>query len=246
MTDTALPPSRPVPGSLGRLGVIQPAPGLMLEAEWMQAVPPGIAFPVTRLALHGATPDGYAAMAGEAPGAAAVLANAGADVIGYACGLGSLIDGPDAERALMERLSVAAGGIPVIGMAQAAVAAMRHHGARRVTLLTPYDAGMNGWVQRYLEACGLSVAGTFGFPVQGAVAAAGLRPSQTVLAAKDAVAGAATDLLWIPCSNVRTMDLAVAIQAVTGCICLSSNTALLAAMLARLETVRTARPAAPR
>ena len=38
------------PGSRGRLGIIQPAPGLMLEAEWMRAVPPGVAFPVSRRA----------------------------------------------------------------------------------------------------------------------------------------------------------------------------------------------------
>ena len=206
----------------------------MLEAEWMQAVPPGVAFPVTRLALYGATEADYADMADRAPEAAAILANAGADVIGYACGIGSLYRGPAAERALMDRLSSAAGGRRVIGMAEAALSEVKRLGAKRITLLTPYAAPVNALVQSYAEACGVSVAATVGLPVASAIAAAGLDPEQTVQAAIGAVAAAPTDLVWIPCSNVRAIDLCDRIRDETGCPCISSNQALLTVMLAQL------------
>jgi maleate isomerase len=206
----------------------------MLEAEWMRAVPPGVAFPVTRLALSGASEADYADMAGRAPDAAAILANAGADVIGYACGIGSLYRGPVAERALMERLTDAAGGRRVIGMAEAALSEVKRLGARRVTLLTPYAASVNALVQSYVEACNVSVAATVSLPVASAIAAAGLRPEQTVQAAVKAVAAAYTDLVWIPCSNVRAIDLCHQIEVETGCPCISSNQALLTVMLAQL------------
>ena len=206
----------------------------MLEAEWMRAVPPGVAFPVTRIALHGSTEADYAAMADQAPQAAAILANAGADIIGYACGVGSLHRGPAFERALIERLSKAAGGRPVVGMAEAALSEIRRLGAHRVTLLTPYDAPVNALVQAYAEACGIAIAAIERLPVANAVEAAGLTPEQTTRAAAVAVAAAPTDLLWIPCGNVRAIDLCSRIHAETGCPCISSNQALLAVMLAQL------------
>ncbi len=222
------------PGSRGRLGVIQPAPGLMLDAEWTAAVPPGVAFPVTRLALCGGTAADYARMAEQAPAAAAILANAGAHVIGYACGIGSLYRGPGLERALMERLTEAAGGIRVVGMAEAALAEIKRLGARRITLLTPYPAPVNALVQRYAEDSGVAVAAVARLPVANAVEAAGLRAEQTIAAAAAAVALAPTDLVWIPCGNVRAIALSARIEADTGCPCLSSNQALLTAMLAVL------------
>jgi maleate isomerase len=224
----------PEPGSRGRLGIIQPAPGLMLEAEWMRAVPPGVAFPVTRLALHGATAADYADMGDRAPEAAAILANAGADVIGYACGVGSLYRGPVYERNLMDRLSEAASGRRVVGMAEAALSEIHRLGAKRVTLLTPYAAPVNALVQSYAEACGITIAAIVSLPVASAIAAAGLRPEQTMQAAAEAALVAPTDLIWIPCSNVRAVDLCPRIQAETGCPCVSSNQALLSVMLALL------------
>jgi maleate isomerase len=226
------------PGISGRLGVIQPAPGLMLEAEWARAMPPGVAFPVTRLTLHGATADDYADMAERAPEAAAILANAGADVIAYACGIGSLYRGPAHERALMDRLSAAAGGIPVIGMAEAALGEIKRVGARRITLLTPYAAPVNALVRAYAEACGMTIAAVASLPVESAIAAAGLRPEQTIAAAAASVAMAPTDLLWIPCSNVRAFDLCDRITSELGCPCISSNRALLTVVLDRLERSR--------
>ncbi len=207
----------------------------MLEAEWAKAVPPGVAFPVTRIALHGSTEADYAAMSEQAPEAAAILANAGADVIGYACGIGSLYRGPAFERAFLDRLSKAAGGRPVVGMAEAALSEIKRLGARRVTLLTPYAASVNALVQAYAEACGVAISAIAGLPVVNAVEAAGLTPESTMRAAAAAIAAAATDLLWIPCGNVRAIDLCPRIHAETGCPCISSNQALLAVMLAKLS-----------
>ena len=131
-------------------------------------------------------------------------------------------------------------GRPVIGMAEAALAEIKRLGAQRITLLTPYDAAVNALVQAYVEACGLTVAAIAGLPVASAIAAAGLHPEQTIAAAAEAVAIAPTDLLWIPCSNVRALDLCGRMTREFGCPCLSSNRALLTVMLARLERGRQA------
>jgi maleate isomerase len=222
------------PGKSGRIGVIQPSPGLMLEAEWARAMPEGVAFPVTRLVLHGATRADYAAMAMRAPDAAAILANARVDIIAYACGIGSLAEGPGAERTLMRTLQDAAGGIRVVGMAEAAMTALRAHHARRVTLLTPYAAEINALVEAYLVACGFEVAAIAGLPTTSPIAAAGLQPQQIVQAAGEAARLAPTDAIWIPCSNVRTIDTIPAIERAIGMPCVSSNKAMLDSALGHL------------
>jgi maleate isomerase len=225
-----MPDARPQrrPGWRGRIGVIQPAPGLMLEAEWQLYMPEGVAFPVTRLPLQGGQPDHYAAMAALAPDAAATLANAAASVIVYACGIGSLYQGPAAERALMERLAAAAGGVRVLGMAAAAVSAIRHIGATRIALLTPYPDSVNALVERYLRDCGLQPAGTSSLPTQSAITAVDLLPEQTYEAARTAMRRfGEADLLWLPCSNVRSLGLIDAIEHATGRPMVSSTQALL-------------------
>ncbi len=186
------------PSARGRIAVIQPAPGLMLEAEWMTAVPVGGTYPMTRLALKGATQADYAAMTVRVPEAAAILANAGAGIIGYAGGIKSLAEGPEAEQALMDQVLIAAVGIRAVRMAEAAEIRMRARRVNRSTLITPYAHDINALVQAYLVSSGVSMA---------AIAAAGFGGAEIIAAARTAVAMAAIEMLWIPCSSVSAIGL---------------------------------------
>ena len=216
------------PGWRGRIGVIQPAPGLMLEYEWARLLPEGVAAPFTRVALAGGMPKDYLVMADAAPGAAATLANAGAGVIAYACGVGSMHEGPEREAQLMRTLAAAAGGRTVLGMGEAAVAAMRHLGARRIALLTPYSDAINALVAEYLSACGLEASGIRKLPVPDAIAAAALQPPQTIAAALAALdQSPQADVLWNVCSNVRSFDVIAPVERASGRAMVSSNQALL-------------------
>jgi maleate isomerase len=216
------------PGWRGRIGVIQPAPGLMLEYEWARLLPEGVAAPFTRVPLKGGTPRDYLDMADASPDAAATLVNAGAGVIAYACGVGSMIEGPAPENRLMQRLAAAADGRTVLGMGQAAVAAMRHLGARQVAVLTPYSDAINQRVADYLKACDLEVTGICKLPVADAIAAAGLQPAETIASALAALQQLPqADLLWSTCSNVRTEGVIATVEHASGRVMVSSNQALL-------------------
>jgi maleate isomerase len=216
------------PGWRGRIGVIQPAPGLMLEHEWARLLPAGVAAPFTRVPLAGGEPHDYLTMADLSPDAAATLANAGAGVIAYACGVGSMHQGPARESLLMQTLAAAAGGRVVVGMGQAAVAAMRHLEAHRIAVLTPYSDTVNELVTEYLLACGLEVSGIYKLPVANAIAAAGLKPAQAIAAALAALhESPQADLLWSACSNVRSLEVIAAVERASGRLMVSSNQALL-------------------
>jgi len=214
------------PGARGRIGVIQPAPGVMLEHEWPAFLPPEVLFPVGRIRMTSASAQGYAQMAQVAPEMARDLAFAGAGVIAYACTIGSLFAGVEAERELIAALAEASGK-PAISLAATCIAALRAVGASRLAIMTPYSAETNGWVADYVEAQGLAVAGFLTTPL--AIADVGsMGPAEIAafaLAEMERLPEA--DALWIPCTAIQTMDAIAAIEAATGLPVVSGTQALL-------------------
>jgi maleate isomerase len=214
------------PGGRGRIGVIQPAPGIMIEHEWPRWLPPGVLFPVGRIRMTAATVDGYAAMALAAPRVAQDLASAGAGVVAYACTIGSLFAGADAETAMVTAMG-AASGKPAISLAATCVEACRLLGGSRLAIITPYDAPTNRLVQTYAEQAGFVVAGFITTPV-GIAQIGAIAPEQIAALAIAAMAQIAdADCLWIPCTAIQTMPVIATIEAVTGKPVISGVQALL-------------------
>lgn len=221
---TAAPPYRP--GARGRIGVIQPAPGVMLEHEWPRWLPDGLLFPIGRLRMPAPTMEGYAAMAAAAPVVSRDLASAGVGVVAYACTVGSLSGGREAEVALVDALAAAA-GVPAISLADASVLALRAVGATRIAILTPYSAETNGWVADYARVRGFTVAAVLPTPV-GIAGVGDLSPAAIVAVAVHALADFPdVDALWIPCTAIATLDAIAAIEAVARRPVVSGSQALL-------------------
>ncbi|MFM6829414.1 MAG: hypothetical protein ACKOVA_03600 [Novosphingobium sp.] len=218
---------RRAPGARGRIGIIQPAPGVMLEHEWPRWLPPEVLFPVGRIRMPGATSAAYAQMAAAAPEMARDLAFAGAGVIAYACTIGSLFAGAQAERDLLTALSEAAGGKPAIGLAATCASALRAVGGRRLAIMTPYSSETNGWVADYAEAEGFAVDSFLTTPV-GIVEVGNIQPPEIAAFAIAAMAQRPdADALWIPCTAIQTMDAIATIEAVTGRPVISGTQALM-------------------
>ncbi len=214
------------PGARGRIGVIQPAPGVMLEYEWPRWLPAEVLFPVGRIRMSAPTAAGYAEIASKAPDTARDLASAGAGVIAYACTIGSLFAGIAAEEALVAALT-AASGRPAISLARTCAAALRRVGATRLAIMTPYTPEANGWVARYIEARGFAVAGFIATPVS-IVTVGDLPPAEiTALAVTGLAAMPSADALWIPCTAIQTMAAIAGIEAATGLPVISGTQAML-------------------
>jgi maleate cis-trans isomerase len=206
----------------------------MLEHEWPAWLPPEVLFPVGRLRMPGVDRDAYAAMAAAAPEVARDLAAAGASVVAYACALGSVYDGPEAEGTLAAALAAAAGR-PAVTLGAACVAALRRVGARRPAILTPYGEAANRRVTDYATACGLTPEGPIATPVDMATVG-DLSPAAVVAIAVEAIAACPhADSLWIPCTALQTLDAIEAIEAVAGRPVVSGSQALLWRSLEILE-----------
>jgi maleate isomerase len=214
------------PGWRGRIGIIQPSPGVMLEYEWPRWLPDEVLFPVARVSMSQASAEGYRGVVEQAPAAASELARAGAGVVAFACTIGSLFEGAAAEQELVERMAKAS-SLPALSLGSTSVKALRAVGASRVAVLTPYSDAVNAWVGDYLAACGIDTAGFIATPVD--IVTVGNLPAAEI--AEIAVQGmqrfADVDALWIPCTAIRTLEAIETIEARTGLPAISASQALL-------------------
>lgn len=209
----------------------------MLEHEWPRWLPSGVLFPVGRMRMPGADRAAYAAMAAAAPEVARDLASAGCSPIAYACTVGSVFAGAQAEQDMLAAISAAAGR-PALSLGAASMAALRQVGARRLLIVTPYGPETNGWVAAYASESGFAVEPVVTTPA--GIATIGDWPPAVVAAfAVDALNASAADALWLPCTAMQTLDAIDGIEAATGRPVVSGSQALLWQALGELGVAAT-------
>jgi maleate isomerase len=147
-----------------RLGMLLPSSNPVGEPEVAAMLPPGISLHTTRLKLAGSSPEELLAMTAKVEEGAALLADAGVDLIGFNCTAVSTFDEKMAEN-IRTRIS-AASGVPAISTADGILAGFQAIGVRRVVLLTPYIDAVNereiAFLARHdievLSHCGLGLS----------------------------------------------------------------------------------------
>ena len=84
------------------------------------------------------------------------------DIVAYGCTAAGFIGGPARDAEIQQKLA-AITGKPVVTTASAMIAVLRHIGAQRVAVVTPYLDLVNERLRAYLEQSGITVtqAGQF-------------------------------------------------------------------------------------
>ncbi|WP_068321372.1 maleate cis-trans isomerase family protein [Janibacter terrae] len=146
-----------------RVGLIVPSSNVTMETEIPamlrareQVAPERFTFHSARMRMKQVTPEELAAMDADSERAAAELADARVDVMGYACLVAIMSQGHGYHRTSEERLGRVAreetgGDLPVVSSAGALVEALEHLGASKVAVLTPYMKPLTATVCSYIE-----------------------------------------------------------------------------------------------
>lgn len=150
-------PPRPV-----RLGFLVPPGNPTVEPEMYRLAPEGVTVHFTRMVAsgptgtHGGQEERNRSQIAHLDECAALLAMVRPDVVVLAHTATSYTLGREQEATLMKRL---AGhyGMPFVTAFGSVVAALRHLGARRVALGTPYDEEMTRRGRAHLELHGVAV-----------------------------------------------------------------------------------------
>ncbi|MBI3076995.1 MAG: aspartate/glutamate racemase family protein [Deltaproteobacteria bacterium] len=211
-----------------QIGIILPSVNTIQEPELSRVVPEGVQLHFTRARLRGEDPDEFRRMEEEAPAAAELLADAGVDLIVFACTAASLYRGPGQDREIVGRIE-ARTGIRALTTSGAVLKAFGALGMRRIGLGSPYSDRMNRLEQGFFRGSGVEVLQMKGLGCRGGEMA--LVPPDEVTRTALAVNSPECDGIFLSCTNWRTLGIIEALEAELGKPVTSSNQATLWAAL---------------
>ncbi len=137
--------------------------------------------------------------------AAAPYTHTHPSVVVYGCTAAGFLAGAAGNQAIVDRLAQQTGA-PVVSTAGAMIEALRHSGARRVAVLTPYLKDVNDGLVAYVQAAGIEVGvlDSFLCPTMDALCAVTADEVEARALAMD-VSGC--DALFIACSQLPTLPV---------------------------------------
>ena len=199
-----------------RVGLILPSSNTTMEADLQQALAGRATVHTARMLLSDpVTRDGELRMLDEfAPPAARDLGTIDPDLVVFGCTSAGALRGAEADHQLREELAEAC-GVPVMGVLDSITKALRRLGAKRVSLLTPYEEPLTEAVAASLVADGFEVSAKHGLGCSENLAI-GRVPPEEIAAAAAEVTDPDSEALVIACTNFRAYEVRDQIADETG------------------------------
>jgi maleate isomerase len=227
-----------------RIGVMVPSTNTTFEADFQLVAPREVTIHGQRLWLTNDAEGqaGMDRMNGEIETGARYLATANVNVVAYGCTTGSFYRGPGYDRDLLATIEKAA-GVPAVAAAPAVVEGLRHFGARRVSVATPYPEWNNQRLRAYLEGSGFEVLNVEGEPHAAASGNQGINDHdpEEVVAFATRVCRPEADALLCSCTAWRSVEAVAEIERRTGKPVVTSNQASIWAAFRALKLSPTIR-----
>jgi maleate isomerase len=207
-------------GSRLRAGVLIPSGNSVAEPELRAMLPPEVSLMVTRLALRGSSKAELMRMLDRLEAASELLADAQVDIIVFHCTAVSTF-APELAGGIRERIR-AASGIDCFTTADAIVDALRHLGAKRVSLLTPYIGEVHDREIAFLEANGFGVDGSAHLGIDTNKEMATLAP-EAILAWAGGKISPSADACLISCTAIKSAPVIAPLERASDLPVLTSN-----------------------
>lgn len=189
-----------------RLGLMVPANNTTMEPELLAWLPGAhcttLRIPRGKGLLGPAEIPAYVAQALEL---AKGYDRAHTDIVAYGCTAAGFIGGPARDAAIQTELAKITGK-PVVTTASAMIAVLRHIGAKRIAVVTPYLDLVNERLRAYLEQSGITVLKLASFKAATTDELAAITPGQIKTLARETMTPDA-DAMFIACSQLPTKDI---------------------------------------
>ena len=127
------------------------------------------------------------------------------DIVAYGCTAAGFIGGPARDAEIQAALAKITGK-PVVTTAGAMIAVLRHIGAKRIAVVTPYLDLVNERLRAYLEQSGITVLKLASFKAETTDELAAITPAQITALARETMTPGA-DAMFIACSQLPTKDI---------------------------------------
>ena len=223
------PPHEPLEkiGARGRIGLVALGTDVNSETDLRRMLPDGVEIFTNRVANQNpVTAENLRAMAPDITRAAAgILPGDSLDLLIYACTSGTAVIGEQEVFRLLRAARPEWGELPCTTPVSAALAALAHFGAKRISLLTPYTEPVNRELAAFFHARGIAPLNVYGFGIAGDDEMSGVTRASIVRAARAACREDA-DLLFISCTALRAAQAVEEIEADIGKPVVTSNQAM--------------------
>jgi maleate cis-trans isomerase len=195
-----------------RVGLMVPINNTTMEPELTAWLPEGSTCRTLRIPRPRGllTPADLPAYLGQATALAREFAADLIDVVAYGCTAAGFMAGPDRDAEVAAELA-AITGRPVVTTASAMTAVLRHIGARRIALITPYLDPVNERLTAFVAAGGMSVTVLSSFHAQDVDQLAAITPDEIAVRARGIVRPG-IDAIFIACSQLPTRAVVPALE----------------------------------
>jgi len=224
-----------------RLGLIVPSSNTTMEHEFCRMVPSNATVHSERMKMsqYATTRNvkDLETMEVDSIRAAAYLADAMVQVIGYGCTSGSLARGHNHDNVIVSRIREAT-EIPAVTTSGAMVEALDFLKVKKLSVATPYCEEVNNMTVKFLESHGFHVlkveSGDFLNESPDNIKIGKQPPAVAYGLAKKAYMPEA-DGIFIGCTNFRTIEIIEKLESELKKPVVSSNTATLWSMLRKVS-----------
>lgn len=214
-------------GWRAKLGVIVPPTNTVNEAEWNRMAPEGVTIHSTRMPLHEDTTSeaGKKALHADIDRASKDLAQAGVDVVAYACTAGSMIHPVEALSEYM----TAQCGVGSVTTAGALLLALRSLKVKKIAVATPYHDALNAHERAFLTEAGFEVLSIKGLGI-GQNGPAEYRqiarvPPQVVYRHVKSADHPEAEAMLVSCTDFATLEMLPVLESELGKPVITSNQA---------------------
>lgn len=208
-----------------RIGLILPSTNTVMESELSRMVPEGISVHTTRVKLTATNPEGLKAMSVNAERAVDELESCLSDVMIYGCTSGSFLQGMEWEEQFRARLQSLASA-KILTTSYACRLALEAMGRRKVAIATPYIDSLNEAAKGYFTAAGYEIVNLQGLGIEVA-SNIGKNPPHISYRLGKEVVTPETELLFLSCTGLRTMEIVERLEQDLGIPVITSNGASL-------------------
>jgi len=210
-------------GWRGRIGLIVPASNTTMEVEFYKMAPEGVSIHTTRVPLQKVNVEELEYMEKYLVDAAKLLSMANVDVIVFGCTTGSLIKGIGYDRELTKKLQEVT-NIPSTTTTTAVIEALKTLNVKKIALATPYIDEVNKREERFLKDMGFEIVDLKTLNILKNVDI-GKQTPETVYRLVKRLNYSNADIVFISCTNFRTIEVIEKLEEDLRIPVISSNTA---------------------
>jgi maleate cis-trans isomerase len=221
-----------------RIGLLVPTTNSTGEPDFHMAVPEGVTVHSHHLwcEIGYCNPNAMDRMNSELEEGARYLAPAKIEIICFAGTTNSFYKGLEGSRWMEETMSRGAGGLPAVASSPSIAQALRHFGAKKISVATPYGQWNNSRLSEYFTAAGFDVLNIESDPNIADGHAQHMNDEDPADIADFAVSicREEADAVFCSCSGWRAMEAAAEIERRSGKVCITTNQATIWRVLKKM------------